>query len=184
MTNAKNDKAGALGYLQHVFETIAFAKLSESAFVARERGFIGPTDTIVLNDDDLIGMAKATAIQLSETGYAPPYRDANSIYAIGSRGKAAMDLVVNTQSRDNPISQHDALLARKLAHVVCGGDLSQPQWVTEQYILDLEREAFCSLLGDEDGIRRTQRMWRVDNLRFHTACELLLHGKPVVLRTS
>jgi 3-hydroxyacyl-CoA dehydrogenase len=143
-----NDKTDALGYLQQVFETIAYAKVSESAFVARERGFLGPCDSIVLNDDDLIGIAKATAIHLAETGYTPPDRNAASIYAIGRRGKAAMEMTVNNLRWGSYITDHDALIARKLAHVLCGGDLSTPQWVTEQYILDLEREAFCSLLGE------------------------------------
>lgn len=143
-----NDKVDVLGYLQHVFETIAYAKVSESAFIARERGFLSPCDVIVMNDDDLIGVAKATAIHLAETGYTPPDRNAASIYAIGRRGKAAMEMAVNTLRWGKYISEHDALIARKLAHVLCGGDLSAPQWVTEQYILDLEREAFCSLLGE------------------------------------
>lgn len=153
-----NDKVDALGYLQQVFETIAYAKVSESAFVARERGFIGPCDTIVLNDEDIIGMAKATAIHLSDTGYVAPDRNAASIYAIGSRGKAAMEMAVNTLRWGKFISNHDALMARKLAHVLCGGDLSQPQWVTEQYILDLEREAFCSLLGEPKTQERISHM--------------------------
>jgi 3-hydroxyacyl-CoA dehydrogenase len=153
-----NDKVDALGYLQQVFETIAYAKVSESAFMARERGFIGPCDTIVMNDDDIIGVAKATAIHLSETGYVPPDRKANSIYAIGSRGKAAMEMAVNTLRWGKYISNHDALMARKLAHVLCGGDLSAPQWVTEQYILDLEREAFCSLLGEPKTQERISHM--------------------------
>ncbi len=143
-----NDKVDALGYLQQVFETIAYAKVSESAFIARERGFLSPCDSIVMNDDDLIGVAKATAIHLAEAGYTPPDRNAASIYAIGRRGKAAMEMAVNTLRWGKYISEHDALMARKLAHVLCGGDLSAPQWVTEQYILDLEREAFCSLLGE------------------------------------
>jgi len=158
MTNDRNDKVNALGYLQQIFETIVFAKVSESAFVAQERGFIGPCDTIVINDDDLIGIAKATAIHLSETGCVPPDRNAKSIYAVGSRGKATLELAVNTLSRDNPISNHDALMAHKLAHVLCGGDLSELQWVTEQYILDLEREAFCSLLGESKTQERIRHM--------------------------
>ncbi|BCX05391.1 MAG: 3-hydroxyacyl-CoA dehydrogenase [Candidatus Roseilinea sp.] len=153
-----NDKVDALGYLQQVFETIAYAKVSESAFVARERGFIGPCDTIVMNDDDLIGVAKATAIHLAETGYTPPDRNAPSIYAIGRRGKAVMEMAVNNLRWGKYISEHDALIARKLAHVLCGGDLSAPQWVTEQYILDLEREAFCSLLGEPKTQERISHM--------------------------
>ncbi len=153
-----NDKVDALGYLQQVFETIAYARVSESAFVARERGFLNPCDTIVMNDDDLIGVAKATAIHLAETGYTPPDRDAKSVYAIGRRGKAAMEMAVNTLRWGRYISNHDALMARKLAHVLCGGDLSAPQWVTEQYILDLEREAFCSLLGEPKTQERISHM--------------------------
>jgi len=103
-------------------------------------------------------VAKATAIHLSETGYVPPDRKANSIYAIGSRGKAAMEMAVNTLRWGKYISNHDALMARKLAHVLCGGDLSAPQWVTEQYILDLEREAFCSLLGEPKTQERISHM--------------------------
>jgi 3-hydroxyacyl-CoA dehydrogenase len=143
-----NDKTDALGYLQQVFETIAYARVSESAFIAKDRGFLGPCDTIVMNDDDLIGVAKATAIHLAETSYTPPDRSATSIYAIGRRGKAAIEMAVNNLHWGKYISDHDASMARKLAHVLCGGDLSSPQWVTEQYILDLEREAFCSLLGE------------------------------------
>ncbi|GIV85749.1 MAG: 3-hydroxyacyl-CoA dehydrogenase [Candidatus Roseilinea sp.] len=153
-----NDQVDALGYLQQVFETIAYAKVSESAFVARERGFLSPCDVIVMNDDDLIGAAKATAIHLAETGYTPPDRNAASIYAIGRRGKAAMEMAVNTLRWGQYISAHDALIARKLAHVLCGGDLSAPQWVTEQYILDLEREAFCSLLGEPKTQERISHM--------------------------
>ncbi len=160
-----NDKVDALGYLQQVFETIAYAKVSESAFIARELGFLSPCDSIVMNDDDLIGVAKATAIHLAEAGYTPPDRNAASIYAIGRRGKAAMEMAVNTLRWGQRISEHDARIARKLAHVLCGGDLSAPQWVTEQYILDLEREAFCSLLGEPKTQERISYM--------------LKHGKPL-----
>jgi 3-hydroxyacyl-CoA dehydrogenase len=153
-----NERVDALGYLQQVFETIAYGKVSESAFVARERGFIGPCDTIVMNDDDLLGIAKATAIHLSETGYVAPDRDAHSIYAIGRRGKAAMEMAVANLRWGKYISNHDALMARKLAHVLCGGDLSSPQWVSEQHILDLEREAFCSLLGEAKTQERISHM--------------------------
>jgi 3-hydroxyacyl-CoA dehydrogenase len=153
-----NDRVDALGYLQQVFETIAYAKVSESAFVARDRGFIGPCDTIVMNDDDLLGVARATVIHLAETDYLPPDRDARSIYAIGRRGRAAMEMAVANLRWGKYISSHDALMARKLAHVLCGGDLSTPQWVTEQYILDLEREAFCSLLGETKTQERITHM--------------------------
>lgn len=153
-----NERVDALGYLQQVFETIAYAKVSESAVIARERGFLSPCDTIVMNDDALIGAAKAEVIHLSEMGYVPPDRDALSVYALGRRGKAALEMAVQQLRWGKFISAHDALMANKLAHVLCGGDLSSPQWVTEQYILDLEREAFGSLLGETKTQERITHM--------------------------
>lgn len=153
-----NDRVDALGYLQQVFETIAYAKVSESAVIARERGFLAPCDAILMNDDGLIGAAKAEVIHLSEMGYVPPDRNALPIYALGRRGKAAMEMAVQNLRWGKYISAHDALMANKLAHVLCGGDLSSPQWVSEQYILDLEREAFGSLLGETKTQERITHM--------------------------
>lgn len=153
-----HERVDPLGYLQQVFETIAYAKVSESAVIARERGFLSPCDTIVMNDDALIGAAKAEVIHLSEMGYTPPDRNAAPVYALGRRGKAALELAAHSLRWGRYISAHDALMANKLAHVLCGGDLSSPQWVTEQYILDLEREAFCSLLGETKTQERITHM--------------------------
>lgn len=80
-------------------------------------------------------------------GYRPPVRAA-SIYAVGRKGKAALLIGIDQMQRASYISAHDAKLARTLAHVLCGGDLSAPQWVTEQYILDLERAAFIQLMQE------------------------------------
>jgi len=132
--------------------------VSESAVVARERGFLSSCDHIVMNDDALIGAAKAEVIHLSEMGYVPPDRNALSVYALGRRGKAAMEMAVQNLRWAKYISAHDALIANKLAHVLSGGDLSSPQWVTEQHILDLEREAFCSLLGETKTQERITHM--------------------------
>jgi 3-hydroxyacyl-CoA dehydrogenase len=137
-----------LPHLQKVFETIAYAKVSDSAHGARELGFLEPVDPIILNGDHLLGYAKQQALDLVEMGYQAPRRDAPSIYAIGRKGKGAMLTAIEQLRWSKFISEHDALIARKLAHVLCGGDLTSPQWVTEQYILDLEREAFLSLLGE------------------------------------
>ncbi len=156
-----NDRVDPLGYLQQIFDTIAYAKVSESAMIARERGFLSACDPIVMNDDALIGAAKAEVIHLSEMNHVPPDRDALSVYALGRRGKAALEMTVQNLRQGNTISAHDALMADKLAHVLCGGDLSAPQWVTEQHILDLEREAFCSLLGE------TKTQERIDYMLKH-----------------
>ena len=141
-------QADVLPHLQRTFETIAYAQVSASAQIAQERGFIEPTDTIVLNADDLIGVAQQKAIALSEVGYTAPRRNDKSIYAVGSRGKAVLLAGIEQRRGGKLISDHDALIARKLAHVLCGGDLSAPQWVTEEHILQLEREAFAALLGE------------------------------------
>jgi 3-hydroxyacyl-CoA dehydrogenase len=140
--------ADLLPYLQTIFETIAFAKVSESGYQTRSLGFLDDADPIVMNDEYLIGYAKQTALELAEIGYTPPASNATPIYALGRRGKAALLMAVEQMRWGRFISKHDALIARKLAHVLCGGDLSAPQWVSEQYILDLEREAFVSLMGE------------------------------------
>lgn len=135
-------------FLKNVFETIAFAKVSESAFIARQRGFLAPSDQIVLNADWQLGYAKQTVIDLADAGYVAPQRSAKSVYAMGARGKAILNNAIDGYRWGKMISNHDALIARKLAHILCGGDLTSPQWVTEDYILELEREAFASLLGE------------------------------------
>lgn len=145
---AADERVDALPYLQKVFETIGFAKVSESGAQARALGFLTPQDIVVANDEHLIGHAKQTALALAEAGYQPPDRQARSIYAIGQRGKAAMQLAIHQLRWGGYISEYDAFLAGKLAHVLCGGDLSTPTWVTEDYILDLEREAALALLRE------------------------------------
>lgn len=142
------DGGDVLPLLQKVFETIAFAKVSESAAQAREMGFLSQLDQIVMNDDHLIGEAKRVALHLAEHGYTPPNRSDTPIYVLGRRGKAAMLTAIKQMEWGRFISAHDALIARKLAHVLAGGDLSAPQWVSEQYILDLEREAFVALMRE------------------------------------
>ena len=145
---AADPRVDPLPFLQKVFETIGYARVSESATQARALGFLGSQDVIVANDEDLIGHAKRVALDLADTGYVPPDRHAASVYAAGARGKAAMLLAIEQLRWGKFISAHDALIARKLAHVLAGGDLTQPTWVTEDYILDLEREAFLSLLTE------------------------------------
>lgn len=137
-----------LPFLSKVFETIALAKVSESGVGARALGFTTESDSIVPNTALLIGYAKREALELVARGYTPPARHAPSIYAMGSKGKAALFAGIAQMRWGRYISEYDAHIARKLAHVLSGGDLSAPQWVTEQYILDLERAAFLELLGE------------------------------------
>jgi len=148
--------ADVLPPLQKVFEQIALAKVSTSAMQARDMGFLLPTDRIVMNRDRLIAEAKRTTLKLIEEGYTPMPRP--KIWAAGRDVKAALYLAIFSLVDGKYASEHDAKIARKLAHILCGGDLSAPGWVDEQYILDLEREAFMSLASEPKTLERIQHM--------------------------
>ena len=160
-----DDRVDAIAYLQKVFETIGFAKVSESGAQMRTLGFLTDSDIVLPNDEHLIGYAKQVALDMANEGYTAPDRNAKSIYAIGSRGKAIMGMAIEQLRWGKFASAHDAKIAKKLAHVLCGGDLTAPTWVTEEYILDLEREAALSLLTEQ----KTQ-----DRIAY-----LLKNGKPL-----
>lgn len=132
------------GFMQ-VFETISQAKVSTSAVEAREAGFLRPTDQIVMNGDYLIGEAKHAVLQMVADGYTPP-APGKHCYALGRDGLAAARVAIYSFVQAAYATEHDGVIANKLAYVLCGGELSSAQWVEEQYILDLERAAFVELL--------------------------------------
>ncbi|MFN8372179.1 MAG: enoyl-CoA hydratase/isomerase family protein [Anaerolineae bacterium] len=143
--------ADVLPHLFKIFQNIATAKVSESATQARELGFLAPGDKVVMNRDLLIGEAKAAALALAD-GYQP--RTAGKVWAAGRDAYSALLLGIEGFREGGYASEHDALISRKVAYVLTGGALSQPQWVDEQLILDLEREAFLSLVGEQKTIDR------------------------------
>ncbi|MBX3000681.1 MAG: enoyl-CoA hydratase/isomerase family protein [Caldilineaceae bacterium] len=151
-------------YMQQVFETIGFAKVAESAEQARDLGFFAPGDRIVMNGDHLLAEAKAEVLRMAEDGYTPANVKGN-VYAAGKDMLANLRIGVYTLRQGGYISQHDALIADKLACVLCGGELSQPTWMDEQYFLDLEREAFLVLCGEA---KTQERIWH-----------MLQRGKPL-----
>lgn len=136
-----------LPFLQRVFETIGLAKVATSAEEAKQMGFFAPSDRVVMNRDHLIAEAKRTVLQMVAEGYRPPVRG-KIIYAAGERLLAALRIALYSMVQGKYASEHDAVVGGKLAYVLCGGDLTAPTWVDEQYILDLEREAFISLCGE------------------------------------
>lgn len=140
--------ADPLPFLQRVFELIGMAKVATSAEEARQMGFFGPCDRVVMNRDQLIAEAKRTVLDMAAEGYRPPVRGKN-IYAAGERMLAVLRLAIYSMVQGRYISEYDAHIGNKIAYVLCGGNLTAPAWVTEQYILDLEREAFVSLCGEE-----------------------------------
>ena len=136
--------------LKPAFETIALAKVSTSAEEARELGYLRRGDLIAMNRDRLVADAKQTALAMVRAGYRPPAPA--EIRVLGERFLAAAKLAIHMMLRGEYITEYDAVVARKLAYILAGGALSEPQTVSEQYILDLEREAFVSLCGE----RKTQ----------------------------
>lgn len=148
--------ADPLPALQKALEQIALAKVSGSAMEARSMGYLGAADRIVMNKDRHLAEAKRMVLELAEGGYHPPARA--RLYAAGRDAKAAMLLGVYMLHEGRYASDHDAKIARKLVHVLCGGDLSAPGWAGEQYFLDLEREAFLSLIAEPKTLERVQHM--------------------------
>jgi len=126
---------------------IGMAKVATSAEEARQMGFLGACDRIVMSRDQLIAEAKRTVLELVAQNYRPPMRA--KIYAAGERMLAALRIAIYSMLQGKYISEHDAKIGEKVAFVLCGGNLTAPAWVDEQYILDLEREAFISLCGEE-----------------------------------
>jgi 3-hydroxyacyl-CoA dehydrogenase len=108
----------------------------------------------VLNRDFLLSEAKQEVLHMASSGYHPPLPE--EIYAAGRDALAALKVGIHMMNEGGYITDHESVIGGKLAHVLTGGDLSQPQWVDEQYILDLEREAFISLCGEE---KSQERMW-------------------------
>ncbi|HWF09479.1 MAG TPA: hypothetical protein VG297_13510, partial [Bryobacteraceae bacterium] len=140
--------------LQHAlrqrFETMALAKVSTSAAEARALDFLAPADQITMNRDHLIEDARAAAIALADAGYsAPPPR---TVPAAGDAALANLKLGIHLMRRAEFISDHDAKVATHIARIICGGAVTPGSLITEQSLLDLEREAFLSLCGE----RKTQ----------------------------
>jgi len=142
-----------LPYVQKAFETIALAKVSASGPDAARLGYLAPTDGFTINRERLMADAKAKALERVREGYhAPAPRTA--IRVGGESVTAALKLGVHLAWRAGRASDHDALIGRKLAHIFGGGALPHPTTVSEQYLLDLEREAFLSLLGEPKTLAR------------------------------
>jgi 3-hydroxyacyl-CoA dehydrogenase len=143
-----------LPFVQRVFETIGLAKVATSAVEARELGFLEEHDVVVLNADHQLAAAKREVLDLADS-YTPPAREA-SVYAAGLPVLAALEMGVQTLQWAGQASEHDGVVARHLARVLCGGELSFGQWVSEQHLLDLEREAFLALLKEPRTMERIQ----------------------------
>ncbi|MDZ7899024.1 MAG: 3-hydroxyacyl-CoA dehydrogenase/enoyl-CoA hydratase family protein [Arcicella sp.] len=146
-----------LNTLQAAFMNIATAKVSTSAQEALEMNYLRRGDEIVLNRSRLIADAKNAAIEMADAGYTQP-KQRTDIRVQGKAGIALFGAGVQGMLMGKYISEHDAKIANKLAYAISGGDLSYPQNVTEQYLLDLEREAFLSLCAEKKTLERLQSL--------------------------
>ena len=142
--------------LQNRFMTIATAKVATSAHEAFDLGYYRKgLDEVVMNLDRRIAEAKRSVIEMQESGYVQAVQR-NDIKVLGRSALGALLAGINGMQKANYATEHDAKVATKLAYVMCGGDLSEPTLVSEQYLLDLERQAFLSLCGERKTLERLQ----------------------------
>ena len=153
-----------LAGLYKYFQQVAMATVATSARAAQEMGYLAPHARVVMHADRRFHVARQEVIRLSEEGYLPP-PVMTHIQVVGRQGRAALETGAYQFLQGRFISEYDFHLAKKLAHVLTGGDLAGPEEVHEDYLLDLEREAFMSLLGEEKTRERIQH--------------ILVHNKPL-----
>ncbi len=148
--------ADPISAMQKVFEQIGLAKVATGAFEAFEMGFFLPGDRVVMKKEHLLYEAKRSALAMSQEGYQPPIPE--RIYAPGRDVLAALRAAVWGLQEAGWATEHDALIANKLAWVMCGGDLTEPTWVPEDYVLELERRAFLELVQEQKTLDRLAYM--------------------------
>ena len=152
----KNDVE--VNILQEYFMNIGMGKTATSGFEGYELDyFIKGRDITVMNKKNQINIAKQKALNLFDAGYTKPI-ERNDIKVLGKQALGMLYVGVDSLRAGDYISDHDKKIANKIAYVLCGGDLSQPSKVSEQYLLELEREAFISLCGERKTLERMQYM--------------------------
>lgn len=152
----ESEDADPLPYLKHAFKTIGLAKVSDSAHKAKELGYLRSSDVIVMNRDLILKVAKDHARVLVDQGYSPPAEP--KIKLIGKTGFSALNIMLYIMNEGNYASDYDKVLTRKVATVLTGGDISEPQEVPESAILKLEREAILECFQDERTHKRMEHM--------------------------
>ena len=148
---AKVPDADPLAFLKKTFELLGMGKVATSAQEAKAWGFLRESDSISMNGDRLIADAKQEVLNLNASGFVAPV-PREDILVLGESAQAAMKLALHMMKRGEFISEHDELIGKKLANVMSGGSMNHSSYVSEQYLIDLEREAFVSLCGE----RKTQ----------------------------
>jgi 3-hydroxyacyl-CoA dehydrogenase len=153
--DGRGESVATMEAMKKAFETIATAKVSTSAHEARGLGFLSSADRITMNRERILSDAKARALQLARAGYEPPVMRAD-IPAPGENILAALKMGVYLMRQGGFISDHEQKLGTKIAEVLCGGNITPGTPISEQYVLELEREAFKSLCGEKKTQERIQ----------------------------
>ena len=138
--------------LQQAFEQVGLAKVATSAAEARQMRILGERDRVVMNPDHLLAEAKAEVLAMAKAGYRPP--TPARLYAAGRDAFAALQVALFQMQEGSYASEHDVRIGRQLGYVLCGGDLSEGQWMDESYFLNLERQAFLNLCREPKSIER------------------------------
>ncbi|MBI3529402.1 MAG: 3-hydroxyacyl-CoA dehydrogenase/enoyl-CoA hydratase family protein [Betaproteobacteria bacterium] len=158
MRAAAEAKGGdAFTFLKNYFQNVATAQVGKSAEHSRELGFLRPRDRIVMNRFELLHAAKAELDAMAEAGYRPPPR-ARNIPAAGRSAIATFKMAMANMLAGRTISEHDFLIGSKVAYVMCGGDVEPGTLLTEDWYLDLERQAFMELIATEKTQARIEQM--------------------------
>jgi 3-hydroxyacyl-CoA dehydrogenase len=141
--------------MKRAFETIATAKIATSAHEARAFGFLNQSDGITMNRERVLSDAKDRALELVRSGYQPP-SPRTDIPAPGENILAALKMGVHLMRQGGYVTDYEVRLGQKIAEVLCGGNVTSGTLVSEQYVLDLEREGFKSLCGEKKTQERIQ----------------------------
>jgi 3-hydroxyacyl-CoA dehydrogenase len=149
----RNESVELMASLRGAFENIAMAKVSTSAAEARILGYLAASDQITMNRERLLTDAKLRAREMADTGYSAPVMRTD-IPAPGENILATLKIAVRHMREGEYISDHDVKVANHVAHILCGGKVTPGALVSEQYFLDLERQAFLSLCGEKKTAER------------------------------
>ncbi|MGM0547495.1 MAG: 3-hydroxyacyl-CoA dehydrogenase/enoyl-CoA hydratase family protein [Bacteroidota bacterium] len=152
----EDEQVDPMPNIKEKFKTIGMAKVSDGAPKAKQLGYLRDSDSVIMNRDLLIANAKADARRMADAGYYPPKK--TMIKVLGNEALSSLKMMLHIMHEANFITDYDKVVAEKVAYVMSGGDLSEPQEVPEDYILRLEREAFLELLEDERTQARIEHM--------------------------
>jgi len=151
------ERADPMQFLQRAFLLIGMARTSSSAAEAVEMGLFPPSTTISISRDHAVSRAKSQALQMVNCGYIPP-TPKSDIKVVGDPGVQTFRMMLYNMKEQRQISEHDAFIAERVARVLCGGEIDGGMSVTEQYLLDLEREAFLELCQTDKTAARIEHM--------------------------